>query len=84
MELAKNSNFIFLGFMVWALIAPRLNSPRYGELFLAYMAALLLCLVGTAEIMLTKPIAFFFTIGGVLAFFYVIVRKTIHLVTRRL
>jgi len=72
MELMQNSNFIVLGFLVWLFIAPRRNSSRYGELFLAYMTTLLCSLVGSTEIMMVKPVAFFFTIGGVIAFFYVI------------
>lgn len=83
MELIKNSNVILLGFLVWAFIAPKLNSPQYGESFLAYMTALLFCLVGTSEIMLIKPIAFFFTVGGVLAFFYTVVRKTIYITIKK-
>lgn len=83
MELFKNSNIIIIGFMVWLCIAPKNNSPRYGELFLAYMVALLFSLVGSSEIMMAKPVAFFFTIGGVAAFFYVVLRKTIYIATRK-
>ncbi|MDF2636250.1 MAG: hypothetical protein K0R78_3124 [Pelosinus sp.] len=75
----KNSNIIIYGFLVWLLIAPRNNSSRYGEFFLAYMAALLFSLVGSTELIMVKPVAFFFTMGGVFAFFYVVMRKTIHI-----
>lgn len=83
MEFMKNSNVILMGFLVWLLIAPRGSSPRYGELFLAYMTALLFSLIGSSELMMTKPVAFFFTIGGVLAFCYVVVRKTIRITIRK-
>ena len=77
-DLMQNSNIIVLGFLVWLFIAPRRNSS-YGELFLAYMTTLLCSLVGSSEIMMVKPVAFFFTIGGVLAFIYVVVRKTVRI-----
>lgn len=83
MEIMKNSNIIMYGFFVWLFIAPRRNSSRYGEFFLAYMAALLFSLVGSSEILMVKPVAFFFTMGGVLAFFYVVLRKTIHIAIRK-
>ncbi len=83
MEIIKNSNIIVLGFFVWVFIAPKKNSPQYREMFLAYMTALLFCLVGTSELMLTKPSAFFFTIGGVFAFIYTVVRKTIYITIKK-
>lgn len=83
MELMQNINFVVLGFLVWLFIAPRRNSSRYGELFLAYMTTLLCSLVGSTEIIMVKPVAFFFTIGGVLAFFYVVVRKTVTIAIRK-
>lgn len=82
-ELMQNSNIVALGFLVWLFIAPRRNSSRYGELFLAYMTSLLFSLVGSSELLMVKPVAFFFTIGGVLAFFYVIVRKTVRIGLRK-
>lgn len=83
MGLIQNSNTILLGFLVWLFIAPRRNSSRYGELFLAYMVTLLVSLVGSSELIMVKPVAFFFTIGGVVAFFYVVVRKTIRIAIRK-
>jgi len=81
--LLQNINIVVLGFFVWLVIAPRRNSSRYGELFLAYMATLLFSLVGSSEMIMVKPVAFFFTIGGVVAFFYVVVSKTIRIVVRK-
>lgn len=78
MDFANYISIVVIGFLVWVSIAPRLNSPRYGELFLAYMTALLFCLLATSEIMMIKPIAFFFTVGGVFAFFCVVARMTIR------
>jgi hypothetical protein len=77
LEFGKYINIILSGFVVWLLIAPRLGRPQYGELFLAYMAALLLSLIASSEIMMVKPVAFFFTIGGVLAFCYVVARSLV-------
>lgn len=83
MGIMQNSNIVVLGFIVWLFIAPRRNSPRYSELFLAYMTTLLFSLVGSTEIITVKPVAFFFTIGGVLAFFYVVLRKTVTIVIKK-
>ena len=83
MELMQNSTFVILGFLVWLFIAPSRNSSRYGELFLAYMTTLLCSLVGSTEIIMVKPVAFFFTIGGVIAFLYVVVSKTVTITIRK-
>ncbi|CUH97850.1 hypothetical protein P22_3997 [Propionispora sp. 2/2-37] len=77
MESIMNTSIIFIGFLVWLVIAPRFNSPRYSELFLAYMTALLFCLIGSSEIMMIKPAAFFFTVGGSLAFCYIVARMAV-------
>lgn len=79
MELTQHSNIVFIGFLVWLIIAPRINNPQYGERFLAYMAALLFSLIGSSEIILVKPVAFFFSIGGVLAFCYVLVKRNVRI-----
>ena len=83
MELMKNGNIILMGFLVWVSIAPRFNSPKYGEWFLAYMTALLFSLIGSSEIMMVKPVAFFFTVGGVLAFCYILARLTLRVTIKR-
>ena len=83
MDFAKYTNVVLLGFLVWLLIAPRVGNPRYRELFLAYMAALMLCLFGTSEIMLVKPVAFFFTVGGVFAFVYIVARSAVRVSLKR-
>lgn len=83
MELAKYKDVVLIGFLVWLCIAPRASSPRYRELFLAYMATLMFCLIGTTEIILIKPVAFFFTVGGVFAFIYVVVRSTFRVSIRK-
>ena len=82
-EFFKYSNVILMGFVVWLWIAPRVSSPRYGELFLAYMVALMFSLVASSEIMMVKPIAFFFTVGGVLAFCYVAVSMSIKVTLKK-
>ena len=82
-ELMQNGVFVILGFLVWLFIAPGRNSARYGELFLAYMTTLLCSLVGTSEIIMVKPVAFFFTVGGVIAFFYVIIKHVTLSITSK-
>jgi uncharacterized membrane protein len=83
MEFSKYTNIILIGFLVWLIIAPRAGSSRYGELLLAYMTALMLSLIGSSELMMVKPAAFFFTIGGVLAFCYVIARRMIRISVKK-
>ena len=83
MELMQNYNIVLSGFFVWLIIAPRRNSARYAELFLAYMTTLLFSVVGSSELIMVKPVAFFFTVGGVIAFFYVLLRKTVTIVIRK-
>lgn len=83
MEFTKYINIILIGFLVWLVIAPRVKSPRYGELLMAYMTALMLSLIGTSEIMMIKPTAFFFTIGGVFAFCYVVARGMIRITVKK-
>ncbi|MCE5285728.1 MAG: hypothetical protein LLG02_07765 [Pelosinus sp.] len=83
MDFSNNSNFILVGFFVWLLMAPRLGSKQYSEMFLAYMVALLACLIGTSEIMMVKPAAFFFTVGGAIAFCYIVVQATIRVSIRK-
>ncbi|MCX7780978.1 MAG: hypothetical protein N2491_08735 [Negativicutes bacterium] len=83
MEFSQYTNIVAIGFLVWLVIAPRTRSPRYGELLLAYMTALLLSLIGTSELMMVKPSAFFFTVGGVLAFCYILARRAIRISIRK-
>lgn len=77
MEFGPNAYIVACGFLVWLAIAPRSTMSGYGEWFLAYMSALLFSLIASAEIMLIKPVAFFFTIGGVFAFCYVVARSMV-------
>ena len=84
MELSKYFLVVAYGFVVWTLIAPRFGSPRFGELFLAYMTALLFSLQATSELILIKPVAFFFTVGGVFAFFFTVLRRTVRISVRHI
>ncbi|MBP2654343.1 MAG: hypothetical protein H6Q73_1912 [Firmicutes bacterium] len=77
MDFSSYSNVIVIGFLVWVAMAPKSKSNNFGEWFLAYMAALMFSLIGSSEIMMIKPNAFFFSIGGALAFFYVVARSVI-------
>ncbi|MDU2066236.1 MAG: hypothetical protein E6713_15580 [Sporomusaceae bacterium] len=83
MDFIKNSNIILIGFFVWLLMAPRMTNPRYGELFLAYTAALLFSLLASSDLLFIKPTAFFFTVGGVFAFSYVLARTTIRITSKK-
>ena len=82
LDFLKNTNIVIAGFLVWLFIAPRITSPRYRELYLAYMTALLLCLIATSELMIVKPVAFFFTVGGTFAFFYTLIRVRIQVINK--
>lgn len=81
MELVSNGNVIFMGFVVWLMMAPRRKGKQNGSSFLAYMVALLFSVLASADLLLIKPVAFFFTVGGALAFFVVIARNTIRITT---
>lgn len=83
MDFMKNSNIVLIGFIVWLIMAPRITNPRYGELFLAYTAALLLSLLASSDLIFIKPVAFFFTVGGVFAFSYVVARTTIRISSKK-
>lgn len=83
MEYSQYLFVVVCGFIVWLVIAPRSGMQGYGEWFLAYMGALLLCLIGSSEIMLVKPVAFFFTVGGVFAFCYVVARSMLIIRIRK-
>lgn len=83
MELSQNIYVVLSGFLVWLIIAPRASMAGWSDWFLAYMAALLLSLIGASEIILIKPVAFFFTIGGVLAFCYVLARSMVVIRIRK-
>lgn len=82
MEIGQNMYVLFAGFFVWLLIAPKINQPHYGDHFFAYTVALLLSLVGTSDMVLSNPVAFFFTVGGTVAFFYVLFTRTIRIIVK--
>ena len=68
MDISHHFYALVSGFFVWLAMAPRSGSPQYQERFLAYMMTLLFCLVATSDIMMIKPVPFFFTVGGTIAF----------------
>lgn len=78
MEISQNIGTIFSGFMVLWFLAPRATSPYYGQLFLAYMVALLFIVVGTADLIMIKPTAFFFMVGGSVAFLLNVFMKIVR------
>ncbi|WIW71632.1 MULTISPECIES: hypothetical protein [Anaerosinus] len=82
MEISPNLYALFAGFLVWFCIAPKARCKNYGNLFAAYTMTMALTLVGTADLIIIKPIAFFFTVGGVFAFFYVLFTRTIQIIIK--
>ncbi len=83
MDFGQNIYIVLCGFLVWLLIAPRLSESSGNDWFLAYMAALLFSLIASSEIMMVKPVAFFFTVGGVFAFAYVVARTMVTIRIRK-
>ncbi len=83
MEFINNGNIIFIGFVVWLIMAPQMSSFQNSQAFLAYMVALLFSLLVTSDLLFIKPVAFFFTVGGVLAFLLVVARTTIRITNQK-
>jgi glycerol-3-phosphate acyltransferase PlsY len=83
MEFVNNGNIIFIGFVVWLIMAPQMTSFQNCQAFLAYMVALLFSLLVTSDLLFIKPVAFFFTVGGVLAFLLVVARTTIRITNQK-
>lgn len=83
MEFINNGNIIFIGFVVWLIMAPQMTSFQSSQGFLAYMVALLFSLLVTSDLLFIKPVAFFFTVGGVLAFLLVVARTTIRIASQK-
>lgn len=79
MDFINNGNIIFIGFVVWLIMVPQMTSFQNSQAFLAYMVALLLSLLVTSDLLFIKPVAFFFTVGGVLAFLLVVARTSIRI-----
>jgi hypothetical protein len=77
-EMFSSANVVWMGFVFWLLISPKLLKARDNSLFPAYMIALYLCLTVTSDIMNVMPTAFFFSVGGGLAFCYMLGRLMIR------
>ena len=73
-ELFSSTNIVWMGFVFWLIISPKVLKARGNSLVPAYMIALYLCLTVTADIMNVMPTAFFFSVGGGLAFCYMLAR----------
>lgn len=61
---------IFFGFVVCWSLAPSISRPRFAELLLAYLSAMLVLLLATGEILTSYPVPFYFMVGGALALVY--------------
>lgn len=79
MDVTQYVSTIGMGFTVWLAVALLSDVFHHSERFLAYMVSLLFCLIGTSEIIMVKPVAFFFTVGGTLAFGYLVARSLLIL-----
>jgi hypothetical protein len=77
-ELFSSANIVWMGFVFWLIISPKLLKARDNSLFPAYMIALYLCLTVTSDIMYVMPTAFFFSVGGGLAFCYMLARLMVR------
>jgi len=81
-ELTAFCNVIVAGFVVCLMMAPR-RGPAFGEKFIAYIVALLLGLMVTADVFVLKPNAFFFMLGGAGAFVFVLVRRGVRITVNK-
>ena len=80
---AINRTAVLAGFIVWWSLAPRLHSQEAVERLMAYLTAMMLLLVATAELITVKPLPFYFMVGGGLAFFYQFGRLLFRIASRR-
>ena len=77
-ELFSNANITLMGFVFWLLISPKVIKSRDNGMYPAYMSALYLSLTVSADAMYVIPTAFFFSVGGGLAFCYMFARLMIR------
>ena len=75
MDFVHNLPVVAAGFLIWLALAVFTDVISHSDRFLAYMVTLLFCLTGSSEILLIKPAAFFFTVGGTFAFVIVLFRS---------
>ena len=79
---ATDRTAVLAGFVVWWTLAPRLQSQEAAERLMAYLTAMMLMLVATADLLMVKPLPFYFMVGGGLAFFYRFGRVLFQIVNR--
>jgi len=77
-ELFSNANITVMGFVFWLAISPNVLKSRDNGKYPAYMIALYLCLTISSDVMQVLPTAFFFSVGGGLAFCYMFARLMIR------
>lgn len=77
-ELFSQTNIVVMGFVFWVLISPNVLKSRDNGMIPAYLIALYLSLTVSADVMNILPTAFFFSVGGGLAFFYMLARFMIR------
>lgn len=71
------------GFVVWLLMAPRPQQKEYPTMLASYMVVLAFSLIGTENLWRDMPIAFYFMIGGALAFMYVFFSRMVSVRVKR-
>ncbi len=79
---AANRTAVLAGFIVWWTLAPRMNRAGAFDRLLAYLTAMMVLLIATAELIMVKPLPFYFMVGGGLAFFYQFSRIVIRIARR--
>ena len=77
-ELFSNANITVMGFVFWLAISPNVLKSRDNGMYPAYMIALYLCLTISSDAMHVMPTAFFFSVGGGLAFCYMLAKLMIR------
>lgn len=75
LEIGQNLGTIGIGFLIWWILAPRSNGKEHGQPWLAYLVTMLVCLEVSSEMMMSRPNAFFFTVGGSIALFFVLLMR---------
>lgn len=75
LEIGQNLGTIGIGFLIWWILAPGKSGKEHSQLWLAYLVTMLVCLEVSSTMMLSRPNAFFFTVGGSMALFFVLIMR---------
>jgi hypothetical protein len=78
MEISQHFGIIVMGFVVWFFMAPSKKNADYGKALPAYMVTMMLCIEASSDLMMSRPNAFFFTVGGSAAVFFVLFMRLLR------